>query len=66
MGCGCAEILKQKASYEHTKELAIKYAKSSGEVVFIYRTIDNLYSFIEATAPEATTRNPIEFISPLQ
>jgi hypothetical protein len=67
MACGgCAEMLKQKAGYDNQKQLAERYSKSEGVLVILYRTTDGLFHFIEATAPEAATINPFEYISPLQ
>jgi len=65
MGCGCSEIIKQKANYENTKELAKRYAKSEGVIVFLYKTHEG-YSFIDIEAPEAGSYTPIEYISPVQ
>jgi hypothetical protein len=64
MGCKtCEQQFREKAKYENIKNLAKAYAKDTGEIVFIYRTVEG-YNF--ATLDHLQEFNPTEFVSPMQ
>ena len=63
MGCGCQH--KERGNYEHTKELARKFAKADKIVLAIYQVGPGEFSFIDISCPEYADITPIEYITPL-
>jgi hypothetical protein len=60
MGCGCTQ--KKRGCYENTKELAQKYAKSTGKDVVLYAKSDKTFAFMDAEAPERSEITVIELV----
>jgi hypothetical protein len=65
MGCGCQGKDKKILSYEHTRQLAQKYAASTGKTCILYQDGTGSFRFCEADSQEATTEKALEYIPAL-
>lgn len=65
MGCGCLEQATIRGNYDNTRQIAIRYAKSEGCLVVIYRTATG-FNFLPFDCEEADQITPFEYVSPVQ
>lgn len=64
-GCGCLQQKKDRACYEKIKEVAVKFAKATNQVVCLYQFGEG-WDFCAINTREFNDIAPVEFIHPLQ